>query len=113
MKHLKVFLLSDSFQTAHHAQVLAAGMDPAWACVCREVMFPDDVVPPTPLIHAARFAEEAPVGRTMVVDPQNAARQGRRPIVAAFSGKFTGKPMRIRYLVGFTDPHDPREITIG
>lgn len=107
MKKLKLFLLADSFQDCHQEEVRAAGMDPSWACVCREVAIPDDAEPPVTLIQAAWFAEEAPVGRTMVVDPGNAARQGRRPVVDSFPGRFAGRPTTIRFLVGFTAPGDP------
>jgi hypothetical protein len=85
---VKVFVFEDCFGTHHHRQVRSQGYDPAWVMVCREIELAPLGGNPLPheMLWAIRFAEEAPVGYTMVVHPDQAKRSRRRPLVLWVDG---------------------------
>jgi hypothetical protein len=100
----KIYLQADSFQTGHEEQVRRQGYDPAEAFVCMAVDFPveEGHEPPEELLQAARYAETAPLGDTMIAHART--QSGRRSVVRSFHGTFRDEPRVLRYLVGYSEP---------
>jgi hypothetical protein len=66
---MKMYLQADSLQDVHQQQVRAAGYDPACEFVCKVLDFPGGMIePPDDHIQAMRFAKDAPLGDTIIVD---------------------------------------------
>jgi hypothetical protein len=84
-------------------QIRQQGFDPAWACVCQVVHFPAGMEPTDNCLQAAWFAAKTPVGHTLVVDPKGGPDK-RAPVVDRLQSTQDGKPVTIRFLVGFAKP---------
>ena len=96
---LKVFVQAASLQAIHRAQVTGAADDPAGAFVCKQVEFPNDGgEPPDALLQASQLAKAAKPGDTIVLDPGQCLRSGRKPVLGSFRGRRAGKTVRVCYL---------------
>jgi hypothetical protein len=107
-----MYIQADSFNgDRHHAQVRAAGGDPAWAFCLREVSFDSEQEGADTLIQAGNFAADSP-HETMIVDLHMARLLRRLPVLRSMdvNTKGTGVGKALNLFLGYTDPVATPEI---